>query len=195
MSASRLAALRAGGRQPRRARERSYVRANTLSSNERALERGLITLREYLVATSRLLQVDDGIGIVIDDVPDAAEEIVLGADGGALEEPEVVPEIPQVPQEHQAIPAAPLPVQEPPVVVAERPQPPQPLPVQEPAVVVAERPQPQPYAIQCQVCLENPPTLVLRPCGHVMCSHCRERIGQTCPFCRQVIVETIRFFF
>lgn len=150
---------------------RSYVRACTIHYNERALERGIITLREFLVATSRRLHV--GVGIVVDDVdvPEVAEEIVLGDAleavaeevlGGALEpevaieEPEEDPDLPEVILRQQIsvglglnIPAIPPPVPEP---------------------EVALNPESLPVQMLCNICIENPSSLILRPCGHLLCS-------------------------
>mmetsp|Transcript_653 Transcript_653/g.1745 ORF Transcript_653/g.1745 Transcript_653/m.1745 type:complete len:180 (-) Transcript_653:308-847(-) len=41
----------------------------------------------------------------------------------------------------------------------------------------------------CALCQEERPTVVLAPCGHVMCNSCEERRPDRrhCPFCRQAV--------
>jgi len=44
---------------------------------------------------------------------------------------------------------------------------------------------------ECVVCLEEPKTLVMVPCGHYcLCSNCKTKIFK-CPLCRQVITLAV----
>ncbi|XP_045541557.1 uncharacterized protein LOC123723060 [Papilio machaon] len=87
VSASRLEAYRRGEPLARRNRERLYIRTTVLRNNTRALEQGVISIREFLVQTSRLLDV--GVEAVVDDVPEFAQEVVI-ADNIEQVAPEVV---------------------------------------------------------------------------------------------------------
>ncbi|KPJ16167.1 hypothetical protein RR48_08172 [Papilio machaon] len=87
VSASRLEAYRRGEPLARRNRERLYIRTTVLRNNTRALEQGVISIREFLVQTSRLLDV--GVEAVVDNVPEFAQEVVI-ADNIEQVAPEVV---------------------------------------------------------------------------------------------------------
>lgn len=159
------------GLSTQRNRDRSYFRASVLQSNERALERGLITLRQYLVACSRLMDV--GVGIVVDDVPEAAEEVVIDLEQAPQLEPEVVIE--------EMIPLEPLPA---PVAVAAQD-------AVAPAPKARARSRCPAPAVLCGVCRENTPSHVLLRCGYALCSDCLTQLERhddhRCPFCRAFI--------
>lgn len=174
VSASRLEAQRAG-RLQRRNRDQQYFRANIHARNQAALQRGVITLREFLVASSRLMDV--GVGIVAEDVPDVADEVEIAI------EPQVILEEPLEVQEPSR-PASPG-------VVANNPHIDNMLAAPEP-----ESPQQRGNVgvLLCNICLESAPTLVLIPCGHILCVACDNNIALTCPFCRSAISSTQRFY-
>lgn len=48
--------------------------------------------------------------------------------------------------------------------------------------------------VNCRVCFENLPTIVLLSCGHVLCKYCSKRVVK-CPFCRKIIVQRKNLFF
>ncbi|XP_045533852.1 uncharacterized protein LOC123720928 [Papilio machaon] len=109
VSASRLEAYRRGEPLARRNRERLYIRTTVLRNNTRALEQGVISIREFLVQTSRLLDV--GVEAVVDNVPEFAQEVVI-ADN--IEQ--VAPEVVQAPilEPADVLPASPPRVSPPP---------------------------------------------------------------------------------
>lgn len=48
--------------------------------------------------------------------------------------------------------------------------------------------------INCRICLENLPTIVLLACGHVICKRCSNKVIK-CPFCRKVILGRRNLYF
>lgn len=81
-----------------RHRNHQYVRTSVLLNNERALDRGAISLRQYLVASSRMMDV--GVGAVVheDEVPDAVQEVVVDVEPAPLLELATQPAIQTQPQ-------------------------------------------------------------------------------------------------
>jgi hypothetical protein len=47
----------------------------------------------------------------------------------------------------------------------------------------------------CSVCLEDPVTVALLPCGHCFCTNCKGQIGRRCPLCRTNFTGSQRLFF
>lgn len=47
----------------------------------------------------------------------------------------------------------------------------------------------------CSVCLEDPITIVLQPCGHCFCTNCKGQIGRRCPLCRTNFTGSQRLYF
>lgn len=47
-----------------------------------------------------------------------------------------------------------------------------------------------PSGQKCVVCFENPREVLLEPCNHVsLCENCAEKVGSSCPICRQYITR------
>ncbi|XP_047988203.1 E3 ubiquitin-protein ligase LRSAM1-like [Leguminivora glycinivorella] len=167
--ARRQAQLNGAARPTRRNREAQLVRATAVNNNMRALEAGIITLRYFLVAVSARINVGE---VVADpDVPEMAEEIEVADWDEEVPDAEVEVLLPPAP------PAAPAPA--PPAA----PSP----------------PAPAPAATRCGICLEQPPTRVLIPCGHVLCDPCLVGVQQAsganrCPYCRSHIGSCINIY-
>lgn len=51
-----------------------------------------------------------------------------------------------------------------------------------------------PVTSNCRVCLDNKPTVALRPCGHVFCRVCAVRVHR-CPVCRATALGHLQLFF
>ena len=51
-----------------------------------------------------------------------------------------------------------------------------------------------PQTLECIVCLDALPTVVLSPCHHILCPVCALRV-QACPLCRKVIYGRKRIFY
>jgi hypothetical protein len=47
----------------------------------------------------------------------------------------------------------------------------------------------------CSVCLEDPITVALQPCGHCFCTNCKGQIGRRCPLCRTNFTASQRLYF
>ncbi len=47
----------------------------------------------------------------------------------------------------------------------------------------------------CSVCLEDPVTVALQPCGHCFCTNCKGQIGRRCPLCRTNFTASLRLYF
>jgi len=52
----------------------------------------------------------------------------------------------------------------------------------------------EPPGLTCRVCLDEPSTVALRPCGHVVCRTCAERLLH-CPMCRSIILQRMQLYF
>lgn len=46
----------------------------------------------------------------------------------------------------------------------------------------------------CTICLTNPVTYCLAPCGHTLCGTCTRRQGTSCCFCRATIKDRIKMY-
>jgi len=50
-------------------------------------------------------------------------------------------------------------------------------------------------ALVCEICVSQPRTHVLSPCGHTCCANCVTQLPRNkCPFCRSNIQQNVRFF-
>lgn len=44
---------------------------------------------------------------------------------------------------------------------------------------------------ECEICYEEMKNKTFLPCHHFLCNECYQKISNTCPFCRQPIIEKI----
>lgn len=47
----------------------------------------------------------------------------------------------------------------------------------------------------CCVCLADPVSMALNPCGHTFCTRCRTQLSNTCPICRTRISGALKVYF
>lgn len=47
----------------------------------------------------------------------------------------------------------------------------------------------------CCVCLTDPVSMALNPCGHTFCTGCQTRLNSTCPICRTRITGVLKVYF
>jgi hypothetical protein len=48
---------------------------------------------------------------------------------------------------------------------------------------------------QCAICLSEPISYTIVPCGHTFCSVCSKKQNTTCYICRGIIRERVKLFF
>ena len=47
----------------------------------------------------------------------------------------------------------------------------------------------------CPICLTDPITQAVIPCGHTFCSNCSKKLNMSCSICRGIVRERIRLYF
>lgn len=48
--------------------------------------------------------------------------------------------------------------------------------------------------VDCSICFKPCQERYALNCGHTMCYSCSQRVGSTCPFCRQHITNVMKLF-